>query len=145
LHVLNNVNIIAFNGDVARERTAQLLALAEKQGDKLMLMRGHAGMGVVLVYTGNFTESLLHYDQVLALYDPVEHRPLAMRFVQDLRVGALNTGALALWALGYPESALARTEQALGEAREIGHAGALMVAMSLTCITELMSRDYTAA
>jgi predicted ATPase len=110
-----------------------------------MLMRGHSAMGASLVFTGNFAESLLHYDQVLALYDPVEHRPMAMRFVYDLRAGALNFGALAVWALGYPEAALARTEQALREAREIGHAGGLMAMMFLTCLIELMGRNYTAA
>jgi predicted ATPase len=145
LHVLYNVNIVAFNGDIARERAAQLLALAEKQRDKVTLMRGHSAMGASLVFTGNFSESLQHYDKVLALYDPVEHRPLAMRFVYDLRAGALNFGALAVWALGYPEVALARTEQALREAREIGHAGGLMTMMFLTCLTQLMGRNYTAA
>ena len=39
--------------------------------------------------------------------------------------------ALALWALGYPEAAIAGTEESLSEAREIGHGGGLMIAMSL--------------
>src|SRR4029077_11830609 len=113
--------------------------LAEKQGGKVPLMSGHRAMGVTLVLTGNFAEGRLHLDQVIALYDPVEDRPLATRFVQDPRVAALIFRSWALWALGYPEAALAGTEQALREARETGFAGALMHAMNLTCLAQLIS------
>ena len=65
---------------LARESAAQILALAEKQGDKVMLMVGQRCVAFVLVLTGNFAEALAHYDQAIALYDPVEHRLLATRF-----------------------------------------------------------------
>ena len=35
----------------------------------------------------------------------------------------------ALWMLGYPEAALADSDQAIKEAREIGHAATLMHAL----------------
>jgi hypothetical protein len=95
-YALFNANITAFNGDVARERAAQILALAEKQGGKVRLMLGHRAMSVALVLTGNFAEAVVHEDQALALYDAVEHRPLSTRFVQDSRVGALCWRSLAL-------------------------------------------------
>jgi hypothetical protein len=95
-YALFNANITAFNGDVARERAAQILALAEKQGGKVRLMLGHRAMSVALVFTGNFAEAVVHEDQALALYDAVEHRPLSTRFVQDSRVGALCWRSLAL-------------------------------------------------
>jgi class 3 adenylate cyclase/predicted ATPase len=145
LHALFNASITAFNGDVARERAAQFLALAEKQGGKVPLMRGHVAMGVALVLTGNFAGAVVHEDQALALYDPAEHRPLAARFAQDPRVSALIYRSLALWALGYPEAALADTEQALSEARDIGLAGALMQAMSNICLTQVISGNYAIA
>ena len=113
LAALFDANIVAFNGDAARERAAQLLALAEKEGGKVSLMVGHRAMSAALVLTGNFAEGVVHADRVLALYDPVEHWPLAMRLVQDPRAGALNFRSQALWALGYPEAALAGTEQVL--------------------------------
>ena len=98
-----------------------------------------------MLLTGNFAEGRVHHDQVIALYDPVEHRPLATRFGQDPRVAALIYRSLALWALGYPEAALAGTEQALSEARETGHAGTLMHAMAITCLTQLISGNYATA
>jgi hypothetical protein len=125
LFALFNANLAAFDGDVARERAAQILALAEKQGGKVLLTRGHSAMGVTSVLTGNFAEAIVHYDQVLALYDPVEHRPLATRFIQDPRVAALIWRSRAMWALGYPEAAFAGTERALREARETGNPASL--------------------
>jgi predicted ATPase len=60
-------------------------------------------------------------------------------------VAALIYRSLALWALGYPEAGLAGTEQALREARETGHAGALMHAVSVTCLTQLISGNHATA
>lgn len=145
LYGLLQAEFTAFDGDVAGERAAQMLALAEKQGSKLPLLLGHRAMGVTSVITGNFAKGRVHLDQVIALYDPVERRSLATRLVQDPRVVALYYRSLALWALGYPEAARADTEQALREAREIGHVGALMQAIATTCLTELVSGNYATA
>jgi predicted ATPase len=144
LHALYVANITAFDGDVAGKRAAQLLALAEQQGGKVPLILGHRAMGMCLVLTGNMVEGVLHFDQVLALYDPVEHRSLGTQFVQTHRVQALNYRSLALWVLGYPEAALAGTDQALREARETGNP-ASMFALAVTCLTQLNSGNYVTA
>jgi class 3 adenylate cyclase/predicted ATPase len=144
LSALFSANITAFNGDLARERAAQILALAEKQGGKVPLMLGHRAMSVGLVLTGNFAEAIVHADQALALYDPVEHRSLA-RFAQNPHVGALFYWLLALWALGYPEAALAGTEEALSGAREAGRAGSLMWALAHIGLIQLVRGNYAIA
>jgi hypothetical protein len=69
--------------------------------------------------------------QAVTLYAPVEHRPLAMRFGQDVRVAAL--WSWALWFLGYPDAALADADQALHDAREIGHAASRLVDALYIC------------
>jgi class 3 adenylate cyclase/predicted ATPase len=145
LFALFNANIVAFNGDIARERAALILALAEKQGGKVPLMLGHRAMVVALMLTGSFAEAVVHADRVLALYDPVEHGPLGTRFVQDPRVGTLIYRAPAVRALGYPEAGLAGTEQALNAARETGNPASLMMAMSLTSLTQLINGKYAIA
>ena len=132
-------NTTAFNGDLARESAAQILALAEKQGDKVMLMVGQRCVAFVLVLTGNFAEALAHYDQAIALYDPVEHRLLTTRFGQtEWRI----FGRWRCGSLGYPDAGLASTEQALNEARETGHAASLMPVMDLACDCQLISANY---
>jgi len=67
---------VAFNGDETRELASQFVALAEKQRQILPLMNGYRMMGNSLVLTGDIVEGQAYYDQAIALYDPVEHRPL---------------------------------------------------------------------
>ncbi len=138
-------NYIAFNGDVCRDVAARFLALAEEQGKTVPLMIGHRITGVTLVSTGDFVESRAHLDRAFALYDPTEHRVLATRFGQDPGVTILSFRSWLLWFLGYPESALIDADHALADAREIGHAATLM--MALTCIGfhHRLSRNYVRA
>jgi hypothetical protein len=131
------VNLGAFNGDVCRGLAAQFLALAEKHTATAPVMIGHRLMGVSLLLAGDVAASRAHLDQALALYNPAEHRPLAMRFAQDSRVLILNYRSLAFWLLGYPEAALAGINQALKEAREIGQAATLMIAITNAALTLL--------
>jgi tetratricopeptide (TPR) repeat protein len=122
-------NFLAFNGDVVREIAAQFLALAEKQGGTVPLMIGHRVVGLSLLCAGDMAEGRAHYDQAIALYDSAAHRPLAARFLADIGVAILSYRSLALWTLGYPESALADAEHALGDAREMGQAATLLLAL----------------
>ncbi|WP_036019174.1 adenylate/guanylate cyclase domain-containing protein [Bradyrhizobium sp. WSM1743] len=138
-------NFVAFNGDVCCELAGQFLALAEKQGATVPHMIGHRLMGNSLLLSGDIAEAKLHYDQGIALYNPAEHRPLAMRFGQDVAVSILSFRSLALWLLGYPEAALADTERALRDARATGHAATLMFALSHVPLTCIHCGDHTAA
>ena len=138
-------NFVAFNGDAMRELAAQFLALAEKQGATVPLMIGHRLMGISLLFTGDIAEGRAHYDQAIALYDPAEHRPLATRFGQDVRVAILSWRSWALWLLGYPEAALADADHAIKDAREIGHAATLMYALCHASITRIWCGDYAAS
>jgi predicted ATPase len=138
-------NVVAFKGEVVRELAAQFLTLAEKQGEAVPLMVGHRIMGNTLAYTGDFAGALAHHDQSIALYHPAEHRPLADRFATDNRVGVLCWRALPLWVLGYPEKAVADTDHALKDAREIGQAATLMFALAITSLTPILcGNDATA-
>jgi predicted ATPase len=138
-------NFVAFNGDIVRDLGAQFLALAEKEGTTVPLMIGHRLMGISLAHTGDIAEGLTHYDRAIALYDPVKHRPLAVQFGQDARVTALSWRSLALWLLGYPEAALADKDHALNDAREIGQAAALMVALTNTTWASFYCGNYAEA
>ena len=136
---------VAFNGDVARTLAAQFLALAEKQGATGPLMVGHRIMGTSLLLTGDIAKGRVHFDRAIALYDPAEHRPLAARFGQDLAVAALSFRSVALWALGYPELALADADHAVGAAREIGQAATLMYAVCTSSLTHIHCGNYVVA
>jgi predicted ATPase len=98
-----------------------------------------------LEMTGSLAQSRRHFDHAIALYDPTEHRPLAILFGQDLRVLNLSYRSLALWSLGYPEAALADANLSLSEARDMGQAGTLFVALNYASITHFLRGNYATA
>jgi predicted ATPase/class 3 adenylate cyclase len=138
-------NYVAFNGDALRELSMQFLALAKKQRTTGPLMIGHRLMATSLVYTGKIAEGRAHYDQAMALYDPAEHRRLAARFGQDVRVVIFSMRSLALWLLGFPDVARTDLERALKDAREIGQAATLMYALRCALLLHLLTGNYAAA
>jgi predicted ATPase len=139
------VSYVAFNGDMLRELAAQFLALAEKHGATVPLMVGHRLVGISLYCTGALTEGRAHFDRAIALYDPAEHRSLATRFGQDTCVATMSTRAWGLWCLGYPEAALADADQSIRDAREIGQAASLMVALSFAVTAYVLCGRNAAA
>ena len=138
-------NYVAFNGDVIRNLAAQFLTLAEKQGTTAPRMIGHRLMGASLVHAGDIAQGQVHYDQALALFDPAEHRALATRFGQDIRVMILSFRSWARWLLGYPDAALADTNNALKDARGIGQAATLMFGLLNGSFTHMLCGDHAAA
>jgi predicted ATPase len=121
------------------------LAVAQKQGMPVPIMIGHRILAVSLLFTGDFAAARSHLDQAIALYDPVEHRPLTMRFGQDGRVSSFSFRALPLWLLGYPDAAETDIGLAVKEACEIGHAATLMLALGITNYTHLICGNHVAA
>ena len=138
-------NYVAFKGDVMRELAVQFLGLAEKQRTTAALMIGHRLMGTSLLCTGGFAEGQTHLDRAIALYDPAEHRQLATRFGQDLAVSILSYRSYARWILGNPEAALANSDRALSNAREIGQAATLIYALSHAPFTLIQSGNFATA
>jgi predicted ATPase len=146
LYSLVTVNVVAFNGDICRDLSVHFLELAEKEGAVVPLMVGHRIMGTSLLLWGNIAESRIHLDRAMALYDPTQHRPLATRFAQDLGVSILCYQSLALWMAGYPDTALADANRALKDAREVGHAATLMIALWITSLSgHILCGDYARA
>ena len=62
-----------------------------------------------------------HFAQAIAAYNLQEHRPLAHVYGIDLGVITRSLGALVLWLLGYPDQALAQSQEAWTLAQEVAH------------------------
>jgi class 3 adenylate cyclase/predicted ATPase len=138
-------NFVGFSGDATRSLAAQFLALAEKQGTTVPLMIGHRLMAISLAYAGDIADGRTHYDRALALYDPAKHRPLAMRFGQDAGVTVLCHRSYSLFCLGYPVAALSDVQNAVKDAREIGHAATLMHALAYASFVHIQCGNYPTA
>jgi len=136
---------VAFDGDALRELAAQFLTLAEKQGATVPLMIGHRLMAMSALHTGDMAQARAHYDRGVALYDPAEHRPLATRFGQDVKVAILSYRSWTLWILGYPDLGLGDADRALKDAREIGQAATLMYALNLTSFFHIICGSFVPA
>jgi class 3 adenylate cyclase/predicted ATPase len=145
LYSFHAANLVTFNGDAICELATQFLALAEQKKTTAPMMIGHRLMGMSLLHTGEIAKGRGHFDRAIALYDSVEHRPLATRFGHDPLVAILCFRSLALWSLGSAEAALKDTEDALRRAREIGQAATLLYALTIISFTQFRCGNYAIA
>jgi predicted ATPase len=135
---------VADNFTALRDVADRTFALAEKQQGSAPFVFGHNQMGASLMVTGEIAAGKAHFDQSIALYDPDEHRLLGMRFGSDGRVLALVYRSIGLWMLGHPEAAVVDADCAIKNARAIGHATSLMMALSLPELTYRLCGNYAA-
>jgi predicted ATPase/DNA-binding winged helix-turn-helix (wHTH) protein len=108
----------------ARDVARRLLAMAEATRDPAIALAAHNASGLVSFYEGEFEPALVHLEEGIALYDPAAHSPNrspAFRGGLDPGLSCTCHAAWALWALGYPDRAAARMQEALALARSLDH------------------------
>ena len=137
-------NVLAGNVEACHDVAIRMLDLAEKQQASAPLVIGRHHVGASLMLAGEIAKGKAYFDQAIELYVPAEHRSLMAHFGQDLGVSALVVRSVALWMLGYAEAALADAEQAVKDARAIGHAASLMYALAYADLTHMLCRNYVA-
>jgi predicted ATPase len=121
-----------------------MLRRAEEHADAAILVIAHRAIGTSLFWLGRFREARVHLEQALALYDPGRHAQLAQLYNFDPRVIGLDFLSLVLYALGYPEQAQRRSEQALAEARQLSNLVTLAVVLQHSCMIHHFLGDYRA-
>ncbi len=112
----------------ARTLAERLLAHALQAGDRSGEVMAEAAMGHARWIDGDYPEAQRHFERVLALYTPAEHRGHAFVYGHDSRVWAGISYAEALWFLGQPDHSLAVARDSLAWARELNHANSLAIA-----------------
>jgi predicted ATPase len=113
----------------SRKLAEQLLTLARRQQDLTFLLGAHRALGSDLYWLGELTQARVHLEKVITLYDPQQHRSLALLYGTDPRIHCLSYAALTLWLLGYPDQALTRSQDALTLAQELSHSFSLALAL----------------
>jgi predicted ATPase/DNA-binding SARP family transcriptional activator len=124
----------------------QLLGLARQAQDPVYLVAAHWTLGASHYFRGEFVMAREYLERANAGYDPQRHRFL--RLVSGMDVGVLCRGWMActLWALGYPEQALACSREALALAQVLDHAPSLAHALAVAGSNfHLLRRDLQAA
>jgi len=87
----------------------------------------------------------VHLQQGLALYDPPQHRALALRLGLDLGVFFLAYMTRPLWLLGYLDQALQRSHEALTLAQDLAHPFSLAYALTFAAWVHQLRREGQAA
>ena len=123
----------------------ELLRRAQDHQDAAATVVAHRILGTGAFLRGEMIAARSHLERTLTLYDPHTCRSLAFLFAQDPRVAGLSVLSWELLALGYPEQAQARSEEALADARELSHRNTLGYALLYGCILSQLRRDRNGA
>jgi DNA-binding SARP family transcriptional activator/predicted ATPase len=99
----------------------QLLKLARRKQDEMLLVEGHYVLGVVSFWRGEFAASREHLETALAHYGSQRRRTHLTMYTQDPEVICLSRLAWTLWYLGYPDQAVRKAQEALSRAQSLAH------------------------
>jgi predicted ATPase len=105
----------------AEETAERMLQIATTLGNSALVMEAHRAMGSALVEQGRCAEALEHFDRASSLYQANCNHPYTLTVAHDCKVVSECFAARALWAMGDPESALKRMQEALVFATELSH------------------------
>ncbi len=107
---------------MARELSEELLRLAQRQQDPMLLLWAHCMIGLVLFYTGEVVPAQTHFEQGMTLYDLRQQRSQAFGYGSvDPGVACPAFAAFCLWIRGYPDQAVQKRDQALTLVQELAH------------------------
>jgi predicted ATPase/DNA-binding SARP family transcriptional activator len=129
----------------AHEMGEQLLSLAECAEDPLLVAVAHLMLGWNLLFLGKLAQAQAYLERVIAFYDAQQYRSPAFTYGFDHRVACLAFASWSLWALGYPDQALKRSQEALALAQELSHPLSLAFAQFFASIFQAFRRDVQLA
>jgi class 3 adenylate cyclase/predicted ATPase len=130
--------------DLAQRLDEDLLRLSRQRNDSTGLVLGHISSGRTLILLGRFASSRSHFEEALALYDPILCRSLARHAGPHPQVSALGYLGIDLLCLGYPHQALVQSRAAIAKARGLAHPPSLAASLALGTLLLLLSRDNVA-
>src|SRR5262249_30234804 len=125
----------------AHELAKQLLALAENARDPSLLLEAHFSRGFTLLWVGDLAPARGHLEQGIHLYDPQIHCSHAFVYVLDPGSYSKSHLAIVLWLLGYPDRALAKSNEALALARDLAHPFSLVGALHCAAVVHQLRRE----
>lgn len=102
----------------------RLLSLAQRRQEQAFRLEAHGALGATRLILGHFGQALTHHNEVITHYAPQPARSVGIS--QDLKVACLAGAARTLWCLGYPDQALARSQEAMAFAHSLAHPYSLM-------------------
>ncbi|MGE0885280.1 MAG: protein kinase [Blastocatellales bacterium] len=105
----------------------------------------HRMIGCPLFCYGELRQARGRFEQILARYQPAEHRSLTWLYGNDVAMTGHSWLAWTLWLLGYPDQALEQSQAAIRLGREVSHAHSLAYALGFACYTHQSRREWQPA
>ncbi len=125
-------HLIAGSLRLAQRFAAEILQLGEAGSDAVATI-GHRHCGHTSFVLGDLVAARAHLEQALARFDPAHRRFHASFVVQDGWVMALVYLSRGLLCLGHLDEARLRSDEAVKEAHDLGHAYSLAGALKNAC------------
>jgi predicted ATPase len=144
LRGLWNYYLVRAEYQTAQPLGEQLLTLAQQVRDSSMFVAGHRALGATLFFLGTVASAHTHFTQGMALYAPDQQRASVFQHGEDSGVICQFYAAWALWYLGYPDQALARSQEAVTMAQQIRHPFSLGFALVLAAMLHQYRREVRA-
>lgn len=129
----------------AHELGEQCLQLAQQGHDTARLLEAHHALWTTALLMGEQPLARTHLEQGWALYNPQDHRALAVLYGHDPGVCCRGGAAVALWLLGFPDQALRQLHAAHALGQELAHPPSLAFARMLTAVAYQLRREPDAA
>jgi len=117
--------------DLAMRLAEDLLRLSRQRNDSAGLVLGHHACGGRLMYGGKFAASRSHFEEVLALYDPISHRSVVHQIGRHPHLMSQVSLGIVVFCLGFPDQGLALSNAAVAEARRLAHLPSSAASLSL--------------
>lgn len=122
----------------------EFLRLAQNQSDPIPILSAHRVLATTMVWLGEFTRARGYIDQTMTLYNAQPLRPLTFGYVLDPGMVALCFLSKTLWFLGYPDQALAASQESLAMARSFSHSYHQAFALSMVSMFHQLCREVEA-
>jgi len=144
LYGLWTVYLVRGAHQTAYQMAEEFLQLAQRQNDPAIIV-AHRCVGWSGVVMGKLVTARPHLEQVTALYNPKQHRPLNFQYAVEPGVPGLIGGALDLWLLGYVEQGQQWNDQAIILGREASHAFTLAYTLGFSSVFHEFCQEWAVA
>jgi predicted ATPase len=129
----------------AQELSAELVALADAQGDDTRRALAHRAQGGSLFYRGEFESAWESLRQQIDLWDVDKARAEILVYGEDPSVLCRVYGAYVLWFLGYPDKSSVLICKALAAAERLSNPHIYAFALSLASTLDILRNEFSQA
>ena len=131
--------------EAARPIADELFTIAHRLDDRALLLEAHHAMCGTTLWVGDPQATRNHGEQGMRLYEREQHRSLAFLFGgHDPGVCCRMHSGMALWFLGYPDSARECSRTGMVMARELSHVGTILNELPFEGIINQLCGDAVA-